>query len=760
VTLELLDMPLGEAELPVESATAKTAGLGHIALLGNFLPRRCGIPTFTADVHAALGSRFADIAVDVYAMDDAGAPYDYPRAVTASIAQDDPVAYRQAAQAIKASGADLLWVQHEYGIFGGPAGDLLLGLLDAIDLPVVVTLHTVLAEPTPDQRRVMNALVRRSARLFVMAERALDLLTAVYGADPSRIRMIPHGVPDRAPADSAAAKARLGFAGRHVLLTFGLLSPGKGIETMIAAMPAIVARHPEALYVVLGATHPNLLAREGEAYRESLVAQAEALGVAGHIRWLDVFLETDQLLDYLAATDIYVTPYLGAQQMTSGTLAYAVGAGLAIVSTPYVHAKELLAGGHGRLVGFGDSAGFAAAIYRLLDDDDERTRMRRANRALGRTMLWPRLVEAAVEEMRGALADAPRRVAPAAMIAPARASFAAVARLSDDTGMIQHSSHGVPDRGHGYCVDDNARALILMQQATDLSDALYRRWTPVYAAFVQHAWNPDADRFRNFMGFDRRWLEDAGSEDSSARALWSLAVTARDGRGADLREWAAASFDRAAPHALDFSSPRALAFAMLAGIAMAEAQPGHGVALELVETGGQVLASGLAAHRRPGWCWPEPWLAYDNARLPEALIRAGGALDRREWAASGIAALDWLMERQRAPEGHFRPVGTHGFGRRYAEPSQYDQQPLEAWATIDACAAAFAATGARRWREAAFHAYRWFEGGNDGGVALADAASGECHDGLGPHGPNLNRGAESVLAFQLANRAIRALADR
>lgn len=760
MTLELVDRPDVTAEAVPLILHNPRGELRHIALLGNFPPRRCGIATFTADVYEALAGRFPDLTVDVYAMDDAGGPYAYPPAVTASIAEDDSAAYREAAARIQASGAQMLWVQHEYGIFGGRAGDHLLAMLDALTIPVAVTLHTVLAEPSPDQKRVMEALVSRASRLIVMAERGRDILIQTYRATPERIAVIPHGVPDRPLTDPEAMKALLGLEGREVLLTFGLLSPGKGVETMIEALPAIVARHPRALYVVLGASHPHLVAREGEAYRDRLRALAEKKGVAGHVKWIDAFLDAEDLFDYLRATDIYVTPYLGAQQMTSGTLAYAVGLGVPVVSTPYVHAAELLRGGHGRLVGFGDSSGFAAAINGLLDDRDERERMRRANHALGRSMIWPRLAEAALETLADAVFEAPHAVETPRPDLPPLPSFAAMTRLSDDTGIFQHSKYGIPDRAHGYCVDDNARALILMQRADDLPDALYDRWAPVYAGFVQHAWNPAAGRFRNFMAYDRRWLEEAGSEDSSARTFWSLGITARDGRREELRAWAIALFEKKAGHAVEIDAPRARAFAILAAAAMLEARPGDAMALRLLESHGAALADALAAERRPGWTWFEPVLAYDNARLSEALIRAGTALDRPDWTGAGIESLGWLAGRQCAPAGHFRGIGNASFGVPYAAPAGFDQQPLEAWATIDACDAAFAASHHPRWIETALTAWLWFEGENDLGVAMGDAMTGECFDGLEADGPNLNRGAESVLSFQLANRAVRALLDR
>ena len=748
----------------VSESVSKRSGRGgrkpikRIALIGNFLPRRCGIATYTTDSYQALRDRFPDLAVDVYAMNDRGRSYDYPPAVTGHIDQDALAGYIATARAIEASGADVVWLQHEYGIFGGAAGDHILKLLDRVTAPVIVTLHTVLEKPSADERRVLDALIARASKLIVMADRGRDILETVYGASPRQIAVIPHGIPDRPLAVPDEGKPAFGLDGHRVILTFGLLSPTKGVETMIAALPAIVDRFPDTLYVILGATHPHLVAHEGEAYRDRLIAQARDLGVADNIRWVNSFVETDELLDYIAAADIYVTPYLNPAQVTSGTLAYAVGLGKPVVSTPYVHASELLAGGHGLLVNFGDSVRFADAAIDLFSDEDGREALRQRAYALGRTMIWPRLAERAHALFEEVLQAQPRRIATdIAEPIPAVADFRGIERLSDDTGMLQHSFFSVPDRAHGYCVDDNARALMLMSQATHLDDSVYDRWIPVFAAFVHAAWNPQTARFRNFMAFDRTWLEDKGSEDSCGRTLWALGVVARDGRRADNRRWASALFDQVAGHAFSLGSPRARAFCMLAGIAMLEAHPGHGLATRMIETFGSEIRALVEAQRRPDWAWFETVLAYDNCRLPEALIRAGMLLKRDDLLDCGVETLNWICAQQTSPEGNFQAVGSESFGRPHAPPLPFDQQPLEAWATIDACDAAFMATGDQRWREEAVRAYRWFIGDNDLAVRLADPAIGECYDGLTPVGVNENRGAESVLAFHFATIGINRL---
>ena len=734
---------------------ADGGNIARLALIGNFLPRQCGLATFTTDVFTAMRARFPEIAVDVYAMDDHPGKYDYPPEVTGTIPEHELSAYINTARKIEASGAQAIWLQHEYGIFGGPAGEHILALLDRTTLPVIVTLHTILEKPNADERRVLEGLLRRAARVVVMAERGRDILQRVYGANPRQVVMIPHGVPDRDLLDPAVLKDKFGWQGRKVMLTFGLLAPNKGIETVINALPAVIAKHPDLLYVVLGATHPNLVAYEGEKYRDKLKALATEKGVAGNIAFVDAFLEHGELLDYLQAADVYVTPYTNPAQITSGTLSYAIGVGKPVISTPYVHATEILADGHGVLVPFGDVDAFAREIDALMSNDRDRNRLAERAYARGRTMIWPKLAEAMMTEIRAIVAARPFRLAkvpaPLKQLTP---DFAAVERMSDSTGMLQHSIYSIPDRRHGYCIDDNCRALMLMSAMPDLDDVTRDKWMTIYASFVQYAWNPDTRRFRNFMNFDRTWCEDSGSEDSNGRTLWSLGVTARDAQAAKHRDWATAMFDSTASMALELGSLRAQAFAMLGAAAMLEAKPGHQLSLSILEAFPKVHLDLLAKARRPEWQWFEIVLAYDNTRLPQALIRAGQALGRQDLIDCGLATLDWIVAKQTSPEGRFRAVGSESFNRPYADPLQFDQQPLEAQATVDACAAAFEATGDMRWHDEAQRAYGWFLGANDLDLPLASVADGGCYDGLMPTGLNRNQGAESILALQLASCAI------
>lgn len=740
----------------------------RIALIGNSPPRLCGISTFTRDVRTALLSADAGVAVDLYAMNDPGSEHAYGPEVVCSINQEDLGDYVQAARRINESGADVVIVQHEYGIFGGPAGVLLTKLLDRVDAPVVVTLHTVLEQPNADQRSVIEALARRASKLIVMAEKGVEILMRVHGIGGDQVAIVPHGVPDRANLPTAALKPEFGFEGRQVLLTFGLLSPNKGIETMIRALPAIVAAHPDVLYVVLGATHPHLVAREGEAYRESLAALAAELGVSAHVRFIDGFLDQERLLDYLQAIDVYVTPYLSPTQITSGTLSYAVALGRPVVSTPYWHAEELLAGGIGELVPFGDVDGFATAINALLSDPARMAEMSRAAYAVGRTMTWDKLGRAYLAICAEAIARRPVRLTRAPQGQAAREIHSpkldAIERMTDGCGMLQHSIFSVPDRDHGYCVDDNCRALMLMHRIdgplAERADALAR----IYASFVQHAWNGDKGRFRNFMAYDRGWLEDEGSEDSFGRSLWTIGVTVSEARAHDLRQWALHLFDQVAPHALELVSPRTWAFALLGAEAVLGAHPDHAVARRLVEEFSDRLWRRLRLGRREAWNWFEAVLAYDNARLPEALLRGAVRLGNAAMRDDALAALAWLDAQQTNALGQFRAVGTDSFWRAYESPLPFDQQPLEAWAQVDAALCAYEITGEERWLESARRAYAWYLGENDLDLPMATLADGGCYDGLMSNRVNLNQGAESILAFQFAcasmTRAVTATVER
>ena len=731
--------------------SGRRAAPRRLALIGGFAPRKCGIATFTTDIFEQLAAHQPQIAADVWALETAAGPAADDR-VRGRIRADRPADYAVAARKINEGGYDAVWLQHEYGIFGGDCGEMVLELAERIAAPLILTLHTVLSEPGERQRAILARLIAIAARIMVMSRHSRDLLVERYGVAPEHITVIPHGAPDRQLGGAAQAKAALGLSDRAVLMTFGLLGPGKGIEAMIGALPAIVAHHPEALYRVVGATHPNLVAAEGEAYRERLEARAIELGVGDNVVFDNRFLETDELLDQLDACDIYVTPYPNLQQSTSGTLSYAVALGKAVVSTPFVHARELLADGVGALVEPASSAALADAVLGLLDHPEALAAMQQAAYARGRETIWPRFAAASAALVEQVVAKPSAESFPLAAIP----GSAALLAMSDGTGMLQHSIGIVPDRRHGYCLDDNIRALLLMLRADGIALPERQRLASTYASFVQHAWNEERQAFRNFMNFDRSWCEDVGSEDSNGRTAWILGELWADGFGVGWDAWARPWYERALDAMEKIDSPRSLAFAMLGAAAVLRAGHDHSASRDLLERGGAFLHRLLDAARRPDWAWFEAVLGYDNPRLPQALLEAGVVIDRADWREAGLESLTWIGAQQRAEGGHFRPVGSEGFGREYAK-LPFDQQPLEAWAAVEAAASAYAVSHDPRWIEHAEAAYRWFLGDNDRGVVLADIASGRCRDGVTPRGANENCGAESILAFHLAYYALAAL---
>lgn len=734
----------------------------RVAFIGNSLPRRCGIATFTTDLELAVSALPAVAETAIIAMTDPGGAHTYPANVRRRIREDRPADYLAAAEFIAAEAFDVVCLQHEFGIFGGEAGNHLLPLIAALRVPLVTTLHTVLDQPTPAQRKVMRAILAASSRVVVMARKGRDILIETFGADPEQIVVIPHGIPDVPFAGPAAAKAKLGYTGRKVVLTFGLIGPSKGIESMIAAMPAIVERTPEAVYVVMGATHPQLLREAGEAYRESLIARVEKLGLSDHVVFLNRFAERPELLEHIAMCDVYVTPYRHAAQMTSGTLAYSHGLGRPVVSTPYWHAGELLADGSGMLVPFDDPVSLGEAVGALLNDEPMRLAMAHRAYAASRPMVWACAARHYVETFREATRHEPlARIAgrvmagqqvlapalrnPAFQMKPSTRHFEA---MCDDTGLFQHAVHNVPDRHHGYCIDDNARALLLCcTPGSGLDSALADKLAGRFAAFVQHGWNPDNQRFRNFMSFGRVWLEPMGSEDSHGRTLWALGVCAQDRTAPARARWAADLFGAALPTVLAFTSPRAWAFTLLGLDQFCAAHPEDTAAATIRGTLARRLEIRLLTAEGPEHIWFEDRLTYDNARLCEALIRTGLATGEAHLADAGLRSLRWLIAVQTAPAGHFRPVGSEGFMLARTTPLPFDQQPLEAAATIGACAAAQRIQPGGGWQGEAARAFAWFLGDNDLAIPLVDLADGSCRDGLHPDRANENRGAESVLAW-------------
>jgi glycosyltransferase involved in cell wall biosynthesis len=746
-------------------------GLGairSIAMLGNYAPRRCGIATFTTHLSDALADAYPEISCSVIAMNEPGKRYAYLARVQCEIAESDLTSYQRAADFLNLSTADVLCVQHEYGIFGGKSGAYVLRLLRELRMPIVSVLHTVLAEPNSAQRTVMEELTRLSERLVVMSEHSAQLLRAVHAVDGSKIDVIPHGIPD--VPTSSDSKRQLGVEAVPVILTFGLLSPDKGIENMIDALPAILARHPDVVYIVLGATHPHVREHQGETYRNSLELRARQLGVHGSMIFHDRFVSQAELTEFLSAADIYVTPYLKLDQSTSGTLAYALGSGKAVISTPYWYARELLADGHGVIVPCRDPGALAAAVIDLLDHDDKRQLLSERARARGRDMRWPEVARRyhATFERASREHDHRRRESFRAKTLAQRplelpeVCLEHLQRMSDSTGVLQHAVINVPRYEDGYCLDDNARALLLMamlDEARTEDPKTLSSLASRYLAFVSHAFNRERGQFRNFMTFSRHFTEERGSEDCHGRALWALGTVA--GRAADRGRRALGKelFHAALPATLGFSSPRAWAYTLLG---IHEYLSGAERHAHVEGVRGELAAKLWDLFQRTcdrEWPWFEESLTYANARLSQALLVSGDAMQNEAMIAAALRSLEWLLGLQRSAEGHFAPIGCNGFHVRGGPMAAYDQQPIEACAMVSACLEADRITGDPRWMHGARSAFSWFLGFNDLRQPLYDSATGGCRDGLHRDRPNENQGAESTLSFLMALSEMRS-ADR
>jgi glycosyltransferase involved in cell wall biosynthesis len=738
-----------------------------IAFLGDYLPRKCGIATFTTDLRCAVAAEFPAMQCLVVPVNDIAGGYDYPAEVRFEIAEQDLPSYLRAADFLNITDVDVVCVEHEFGIFGGPAGSHVLALLRELQMPIVTTLHTVLREPNTEQRRVMRELIRLSTRLVTMTERGREFLSEVYQAPAAKIDLIPHGIPDMPFADPNYFKDEFGVAGKQVLLTFGLLSPNKGIEYALRALPDIIREFPNAVYIVLGQTHPSLLRDEGEAYRLSLKRLAKDLDVQKHVVFFNRFVELEVLMRFIGAADIYLTPYLTEAQITSGTLAYAFGAGNAVVSTPYWHAAELLTAERGKLVPFRDARAIAVAVVELLRDEPLRHSMRKNAYKLGRDMVWSRVAQLYVKSFEQARLDhsfVGRRSSPIKTLDEQPGQLPEMKlehlfRMSDSTGIFQHASFTVPNFAEGYCTDDNARALVLALRLQKLGHGSPRlgALAATYAAFLNHAFDRKRGRFRNFMSFDRRWLEEVGSEDCQGHALWALGLCVSQAGQGSFQMLAAELFEQALPVAAEFMSPRAVAFTLIGIDEYLRRFSGDRRANQIRESLTAKLMQRYTDAATDEWQWFEEVVSYANAKLPHAMILNGRCLNNETMLELGLKTLRWLIKIQTSDAGSFRPIGSNGFYPRGKERAIFDQQPIEAQVTISACIEAYQATGDMFWVTEARRAFEWFLGRNDLGLALYDSTTGGCRDGLHVDRLSQNQGAESTLAFLLALAEMQAL---
>ncbi len=724
------------------------------AIVSTYPPRACGIGTFAADVRAALlGVSGIDRVEKVVVVNDPTRPQ--RPGLVATIGQAVRGDYVRAARILGRLDVDVVLLQHEYGIFGGKNGKYILSLAEELSQPLVVTLHTVLSEPTAHQAEVLTALCLQAELVIVMTETAKRLLVANETCPAEKVRIVPHGAPTvlaRRAAAYAAVEAKNGSTRkRFVLSTFGLISAGKGIETVIAALPAIVERHPEVIYVIAGRTHPDVAHREGERYRLRLEEAVLDLGLEDHVEFDDRFLAIEEVADLLAATDVFVTPYKGREQIASGALTFGIAAGCGVVSTPYWYAQDLLGSGAGEIVPFDDAPAIAAAVCRYIEEPERLAAARAEARRIGAQLAWPSVAEATALVLADAVKLAPRRRRPISRLDPQLVSMRTghLRTLVDDVGIIQHANGVIPNRESGYCVDDVARLAVVALELARRGDE--QMWTSIVyrsLAFLQDATDPERG-MRNFMSYDRRWLDEPHVGDHVGRSVWALGDILSTAWAPAVVNATGRLLDDIVGTLGEEVSIRTGAYTVL-GLARLDRDRLQPAARALLEKLVDQLAAAHDEYATADWQWFEDALTYDNARLPHALIVGGVALGREDVTETGLATLRWLGNESGLAEGTLRLTGHHGRHRTEPAPGGGDEQPLDADAFVAAELCAFSVTGEPEHALRAQRAFDWFLGRNRLHQPLYDFATGGCSDGLGAETTNDNQGAESTLAVHRA----------
>lgn len=728
-----------------------------IAYIGNYLPRRCGIATFTYDLYQSVRNQYPETDSIVLAITDKNQSFDYPPEVRFEIIKQDITSYQKAADFLNYNNIDVVSLQHEYGIFGGIEGSHILALLRNLRVPIVTTLHTILQEPNPEQKKVLKEVINHSSKVITMTERGRQFLKEIYKVPEEKIDLIPHGIPDMPFVDPNFYKDRFGVEGKYVILTFGLLSPGKGIEYVLWALPKVIEKFPNVVYIILGATHPNIIKEQGESYRLSLERLAHELGIKKNVIFYNRFVSSEELKEFIGAADIYITPYLNKAQITSGTLSYSFGCGKAVISTPYWHAEELLADERGILVPFKDSDAIANAIIELLSNEAKRHSMRKKAYMLGREMVWSNIAHLYVNTFQQARELSIQKAFPIPALKTLddqrmelpEFNLKHLINLTDSIGIFQHSKFSIPRYSEGYCLDDNARALLFTVQLDDLgiADDNVFKLASTYAAFIDYSYNPKKNRFRNFMNFERKWIEEIGSDDSQGRALWALGTVVGKSSRKHLQMWATQLFNETIQIIPELTSPRAWAFGLLGINEYLQKMSGDRLVLSIRDELVNKLVNLYSNVAGDDWKWFENYLTYDNAKISQALIVSGYYMKNSEVLSIGLESLKWLMNIQLTEKGYFSPIGSEGWFTRGGTKARFDQQPVSTCDAILACAEAYRITGEEDWYELSKLVFEWFFGKNDLGLPLYDASTGGCYDALQMDRVNLNQGAESTLSF-------------
>ncbi|MEO6520494.1 MAG: glycosyltransferase [Mucilaginibacter sp.] len=737
----------------------------RIAYISTYPPRECGIATFNQNLVRAVNANFTgDDAVTqcgfVVAMNDSEKlkDYEYPEEVKFTVRQDNQKDYIRAANYLNTSNADVCILEHEFGIYGGESGIYILPLINRLEKPLVTVLHTVLREPSFVQKIIMREIADQSSKVIVMSKRAVEFLTSIYEIPAEKIQIIEHGVPDLEASENNEIKKLPAFKNKKVLFTFGLISRNKGMETVIKALPAIVKQHPDVMYVILGNTHPGVLKNNGEEYRDSLKRLAAQLGVSKHLTFINKFVSEEELFQYLTAIDIYITPYLNEAQITSGTLSYAIGAGAAVVSTPYWHAQELLDNDRGRIFDFKDHEQLGAIVNDLLGNPESLKQLKRNAYDYGLHTRYPKIGAEYIKVAQEAAAkhDLNDKILQSTIVDPEimpRFSLDHVLRLTDDTGIVQHAKFGIPNLKEGYCLDDNARALIMALMAYQRNkspEAL--KLLPIYLSYIHYMQTEDGN-FRNFLSFSRQYLDEVGSEDSFGRTIWSLGYLINCATNNSYREFAVEIFHKAIQQFKNLTHIRGQANTII-GIALyLKVFPGDDGLIQEMKNLTLPLMDAYEANSDDNWHWFEDVMTYDNAILPLALMHSTEITGDPDVKRVALEAMDFL-DKATLSNGYLSPVGNEGWYRKGGKFPEYDQQAIETMAMVLMNFQAYQLWHKPEYIEKMFACYMWFLGDNSLRAPLYDHETKGCCDGILPTGINRNQGAESTLAYLISHLTV------
>lgn len=734
--------------------------LKKVAIIGRYPPIQCGIATFTADLSEAMKHAAPTLSQTIISTGHENGSR-CSKQLKIKCLDDDISSYLSLANYINTNHFDVVNIQHEYGIYSGPNGSLLLSFLRKLNPPKVITFHTVLRYPNLLQSLITKEIATLSDSIIVPSRTGLNFLTKLYQIQRHKIHVIPHGVPDLPFNNANECKVFIGHSNRLILMTYGLLSRNKGIEKVLLGLPKIKERFPNVLYIVLGKTHPNILKNEGEAYRESLKRIVHKNNIGDSVLFVDEYVSSEILYKYIRAADIYISPHCNREQLVSGTLCCALSAGKCIVSTNYWYSEELLQNGVGCLVPNDNPEAISKAVVDILCNEEKRKKYGKRAYALGREMLWHNVAKQYISHLdfianNGSKDDVGVHSANVVLHEYPNVPYVKLSHffvLNDDVGIVQHATHCIPNYREGYSTDDITRALIAaiyLQELGYIDGAKAHILVTKYLSFLFYSFNPETNRIRNFFSYDRRWIEEVGSESCQGRTIWSLGELIGSDNFQYISNTALEFLYKLIPSTLEFEHPRAWAFAIIGVLKALSKCPDDVYLKKTIKLLSNKLLDIYNKNYRSDWRWFENKLTYFNAKLSHALLLAGSYFCKDNMSHIAIESLEWLVDQYCSDDGFFLPIGNRGFFPKDGKRAIFDQQPIESHSIISASLDAFKITGNRKWLLETYRAFNWFLGDNIIGLPLYDSGTGGCRDGLCADGVNHNQGAESTLAYLLS----------